>query len=655
MPSKPQPSKTSRQRRPAPCGLSAALILVFAVACTGLPSPGARDQHVVAHTPVPGDVEPWTSLAIDDDTNDFDFVVVTDRTGGHREHVFRDAMPKLNLLRPAFVMSVGDLIEGYTEDRDELKAQWDEFEGFIDQLGMPFFYLGGNHDISNDVMAEVWRERFGASYYHFRYKDVLFLALNSELFGMVSNPGKPVGGPDKPSEQMAYIEKVLSENRDARWTLVFVHQPFWDYEQIHPDWLKVENLLGKRPYTVFAGHLHEYTLHRRNDRKFITLATTGGGSPLRGVVYGEFDHVMQVSMREEGPVFANLLLDGVHGVDVRDEDLRETLRKLEKTVRATSSRFEGGLFTGGPLTFKLHNDGDAPVRFAGRFRSNGDLALAPHSQDELRGELPPNSVVPITLDVLATRATPFEDLAPGKIDWTLSTTSAAGQAMKVRTHSSVAPERLFTCQRSSALKVDGNLEDWGALRFDGRHPAVIERPKNVGRSGDISFRFDVRCSDEFVYIGVDVEDDSIVATPDRVGREQDGVRILIDSRPDPKRSANGDSFFAAILDGTFAQTVSLTAGPEPNPARDSVFEKFIPPPPDGLISTSNQTAGGYSTEFAIPIEVLNALHGEEFEALRVELSVADFDEGDIGHSTLWWKPSRFSGAAIPGSGTFARP
>jgi hypothetical protein len=44
-------------------------------------------------------------------------VIVTDRTGGHREHVFRDAMPKVNLLRPAFVMSVGDLIEGYTEDR----------------------------------------------------------------------------------------------------------------------------------------------------------------------------------------------------------------------------------------------------------------------------------------------------------------------------------------------------------------------------------------------------------------------------------------------------------------------------------------------------------------------------------------------------------
>ena len=138
MPSKPKPSKTSKKPCPASCVLLAALALLFAVACAGLPSPGGRDQQVVAHTPVPGDVEPWTSLAIDDDTDDFDFVIVTDRTGGHREHVFRDAMPKLNLLRPAFVMSVGDLIEGYTEDRDELKAQWDEFEGFIDQLGMPW-------------------------------------------------------------------------------------------------------------------------------------------------------------------------------------------------------------------------------------------------------------------------------------------------------------------------------------------------------------------------------------------------------------------------------------------------------------------------------------------------------------------------------------
>lgn len=632
--------------------LAAGLALALSCASPALRTSDASQlQSVAADSPVAGDTVPWTSLAIDDRTEDFDFVVVTDRTGGHREGVFRDAMPKVNLLRPAFVMSVGDLIEGYTEDRDELEAQWKEFEGFIDQLGMPFFYLPGNHDLSNDVMAEVWRERFGASYYHFRYKDVLFLALNSELLSMVSNPGTPIGGPDKPAEQLAYAENVLANNKDARWTLVFVHQPFWDYPEIHSDWLKIEAALGDRPFTVFAGHLHEYTLHRRNDRDFITLATTGGGSPLRGVLHGEFDHVMQVSMREEGPVLANVLLDGVHAADVRDAVLRDTTRKLEKAVRATSARFAGELFTEGQVQFQLHNDGDAPLEYRGRFKSNGSLSIGDR---ELSGVVAPNSVLPIALDVSAAAPTYFEELAPGRIDWTLSTTSEGGEAVSVKAHSSVAPERVFECADSEALEIDGDLSDWGALALDGSYPAVIERPKNVSGTKDLSFRFDVRCSAEFAYFAVEVSDDSIVATPERVGREQDSVRLMVDSRADPERSSSSDGFFAAIREGTFAKLVSLTAGPEPNPARDSVFEKFVPKQPEGILSASQRTAGGYTTEFAVPVSVLDDFRGGSFDRLRVELSISDFDEGDVGHSTLWWKPTRFGPSAIPGSGTFAR-
>ncbi|MDA1076156.1 MAG: metallophosphoesterase, partial [Proteobacteria bacterium] len=129
--------------------------------------------------------KPWTGLDPNDADDDFRFVVVTDRTGAHRPGVFAGAMPKINLLEPAFVLSVGDLIEGYTDDQARLDAEWDEMEGFIGQLDTPFFYTAGNHDMSNAVMAETWRKRFGPSFYHFTYKGVLFLVLNSELFGMV--------------------------------------------------------------------------------------------------------------------------------------------------------------------------------------------------------------------------------------------------------------------------------------------------------------------------------------------------------------------------------------------------------------------------------------------------------------------------------------
>ena len=75
------------------------------------------------------------------------------------------------------MVSVGDLIEGYTDSQEQLDREWDEMGGFVSRLEMPFFYAAGNHDFSNEAMSRDWRARFGPSYYHFRFRDVLFLVL----------------------------------------------------------------------------------------------------------------------------------------------------------------------------------------------------------------------------------------------------------------------------------------------------------------------------------------------------------------------------------------------------------------------------------------------------------------------------------------------
>jgi len=594
---------------------------------------------------------PYTSLTTDDENEDFAFVVVTDRTGEHRDHVFEEAMPKVNLLRPAFVMSVGDLIEGYTEDRSQLGAEWDEFEGFTSTLRMPFFYVPGNHDMSNDVMAHVWNERFGPSFYHFRYKGVLFLALNSELFSMVSKPGQSVGGPDTQAAQMAYVERVLAANRDARWTFVFVHQPFWDAPRIHPDWLRVEELLGERDYTVFAGHFHAYTLHRRHDRNYVTLATTGGGSPMRGMLHGEFDHVVQVSMRADGPSIANLELGGIQPVDVRDEALRAAVRSIEGAVHAKSMRFAGERFRGGAVEFDLRNDGDAPIEYEADFADSRDLtSTAPHQA----GSVPPNSVATVRFPVAAKAPVAYESIAPASVAWKLATPGPRGEDVRVEHRSSVAPERAFACGASGPVDVDGDLGDWTSLPFANWTPAVVERPRFFGGATDAAVRFGVRCDADYVYLGFEVADDSIVASPDRVAREQDGLSISIDARPDPARSSGGQGFMAALVDGSLAKVIMLGAGPEPSPTPDPIFSVFLPKPPEGVVTATKRTDSGYSAELAIPTSALEAMGGGSFDAFRLDVSLTDFDEGDAGHATLWWKPSRFGEQAIPGSGTFER-
>ena len=100
---------------------------------------------------LPG-AKPWTSENFKNDPDNFQFVIIGDRTGGANVlGTFDLAMDQINLLQPEFVINVGDLIEGYSDDKAELNAEWDEIDVMLKKLEMPFFRTPGNHDIANDT------------------------------------------------------------------------------------------------------------------------------------------------------------------------------------------------------------------------------------------------------------------------------------------------------------------------------------------------------------------------------------------------------------------------------------------------------------------------------------------------------------------------
>jgi len=281
--------------------------------------------------------KPWTQKEFINDPKDFQFAIVSDRTGGPRLGVFPRAVEKLNQLRPEFVITVGDLIKGGAGNRnlEKLKGEWKEFNSFVDGFDMPFFYLPGNHDLGNEVADQIWDEMFGVRYYSFVYENVLFLCLNTQ------------GGPgSKPAllqdEQIDWALGELKKNSGVRWTLVFMHQPLWLMEEgilirkegkktlrkTATGWPQVSKALKGRKHTVFAGHIHHYAKYQRNGTSFYTLGTTGGGSKLRGVAFGEFDHATWVTMSDEGPRMVNLSLDGIMKDDVTTENHQKFWRSL---------------------------------------------------------------------------------------------------------------------------------------------------------------------------------------------------------------------------------------------------------------------------------------------------------------------------------------
>jgi len=334
---------------------------VFLLAAIILLSGCATTAFHYDQAALPG-AKPWTSEAFKNNPENFQFAVIGDRTGGSDPGgIFNRAMDQLNLLQPEFVINVGDLVEGYTEDKAKAAAQWDEAEGIIKTLEMPFFYVVGNHDMGNDTMKEVWLERRGATYYHFIYHNVLFLVFNSE------DPSNPIpkdieektakfkklqqedpaaaqkllaefmaslDAYKKPmvmsDQQINYFRKVVADNPNVRWTFAFFHQPDWDNLGKGKALQAIEQMLQGRPHTVIAGHLHYYDYKvRNNGRDYITMGPVGASWHKNGG--GNVDHILWVTMKKDGPEIAMITLDGIWDRKGRDLKIKETYERTAET------------------------------------------------------------------------------------------------------------------------------------------------------------------------------------------------------------------------------------------------------------------------------------------------------------------------------------
>ena len=131
------------------------IVCAFTFSASGLASAEVAAEIQIDKQP---GSNPWSHLQFPDANVEFQFAVISDNTGGAYPGVFDAAMTKLNLIQPEFVMSVGDLIEGHSNNPEALIAEWEEIDASVDKLDMPFFYVVGNHDKESPVTCG-WRNR----------------------------------------------------------------------------------------------------------------------------------------------------------------------------------------------------------------------------------------------------------------------------------------------------------------------------------------------------------------------------------------------------------------------------------------------------------------------------------------------------------------
>lgn len=583
--------------------------------------------------------KPWSNKPIFNDPDRFQIAIMTDHTGGHRPGVWMDAVRKLNQLRPEFVMSVGDLIEGYSQDRRKVEEQWREFTSFIDQMEMRFFFVAGNHDITNPLMRQIWREHFGPEWYSFDYKGVHFLCLSSE------DPQDHFS-----DKQVEWIAKDLEASADARWTLVFFHKPLWlraerDLARGEPDstnWKKIEKLLADRPHTVFAGHVHHYVQYQRSGTQYYSLATTGGGSQLRGNDYGEFDHVMWLTMEKDGPHLVNLRLDGILPADVVTE---ESKHRFNNFLRQTSIEVAPILldvvaeegFTEGEIVIRLRNEFDEPIELAGTIEG---LPLRGVSVDplELKLAVGPGESIEQKVQVRFNELIDFPSLARTSLVATVRTTG--DNPIKAERTAPVLIDRRFSIPTLAEMPtIDGTIENWPERSLQlPAEPLLLGNAQSWNGPGDATAEFTGARVGEHMYVAVKVTDDQLLAGVD-------GVELLVDPRPVIRRKLTPNY----TSDGLSIKA-TLAAEGEP-PTIDASWIRSRNPY-QGVEAAVTRTDQGYNVEFSIPLRYVRQLQGSDWHSVQMTLVLHDADQEGEEPVQVLWRGTRRPYLANTGFGHF---
>jgi len=278
----------------------------------------------------------------------FTFGIIADRHGGNPLigwPYFEQAIRDMNHLHPDFVIMPGDLIDGYIRREGpegaekDFNEQFDLFAHFANKLEMPLYFVAGNHDLSNNSMTEPFIKRFGRLWYSFKYRSVHFIALNTE-----AQPSDPGQSHHFTEEQVEWALADIEASKGVRHTIVFMHYPAWHSRnkdtQMYRQWMRIEEKLKGKKYTVIAGHTHDLSTSIRNGQPYYVMATSGGsqGKP-HSFYLGDIHHTALVKVEGDSLNLTVLELGSTHAM----EQVSKTRRPVEKlnTIRSLQSNQNG--------------------------------------------------------------------------------------------------------------------------------------------------------------------------------------------------------------------------------------------------------------------------------------------------------------------------
>ena len=542
----------------------------------------------------------------------FRFVILSDRTGGHVPGDYEKAVAEVNLLKPDFVMCVGDLIEGYKPDEQVLTKQWQEFEDIISHLDAPFFYAPGNHDVRKDqpqdpdTSRNLYQRRHGAlgkTYYSFNYRDCHFLILNT--------PTAEVD-PAFAAEQKAFIEKDLANIHPAQHVFVFTHFPMPNNKTV---WPTLKTLLPKDRSTIFTGHEHALSYAQLDGIPTYVLPSTGAATDNNP---GNEHLYAQVVVDRGNPTIAFIPPGQIKSSAYAPAIV--AARKILRDPQAIGVNAEGG-----EITLRPHNPGTTPLIFNYQFLA-ADWEISP-STAQLT--IPPgqDGQTKFALKPLASSPT-----APTFIQQ--CTISGFTTSKQNRIPVSIRA----TLDRLDHVDLDGLATEWSAVpAVELTSPNFVYENRDQWRGPmDSSCRLRAAIAGDRLAMLVEVADDQI-NTDQKESWDNDAVEICWDL------NSSGPSG-SGLTAGT-GQLILVPADAT-GPAKQTLFAPAMQlgkPTPSTLQSFTRRTADGYTVEFSIPLAELGAGTAPGAAITEIKLAFC-LDDRDVEGSHVVTKFISLTGA-----------
>jgi len=250
------------------------------------------------------------------------FAIIGDRTGEAQPGIYEQIVTEVARLKPDFVMTVGDMVEGPAPDSATLEARWLEYNSIVEPLSAPIHFTPGNNDLTTEDDVGAWIRHTGnLSYYSFDYEGLHFIILDNSRWVTVE---------EFPQEQINWLINDLEYHTDVRRTFVFFHIPFW-YRTVADDRHDTLHTIFARYGVdgVFTGHFHRYFTGEFDGIKYTGVGSSGGHIERRP---GDLDyHFVWVTVSDKEVSITPIQINSIRPWDVASvADLRyyETVRRL---------------------------------------------------------------------------------------------------------------------------------------------------------------------------------------------------------------------------------------------------------------------------------------------------------------------------------------